>query len=297
MSKPYIPLVLFNDYTPFTLSKSTSSLSASTITKTSISHDHRENLSRPDADPSSPRSHSVQQQHLQSQPRGDADMDVDTDVDMNTTKSSQGINASKAATLSPLNVSIANNKHYRSKSSSSSADSPTSLHGMVSPPSSYSSNSSNMEHLAKTLSPARIDIHRNKVQRMLQQNSLLWWELVRYTRNLERKEKEQEIEKEQLLQSSSPSPSKSKAENYHHYHHHHHHHHASLLPLHPYQTLTASKSLPSLKNKSESDDRPQSQRIAIHGKYLLLAQPVRRLLSKKIEREIAKVDFILKINL
>ncbi|KAG0099040.1 hypothetical protein BGZ93_009437 [Podila epicladia] len=260
MSKAYNPLVLFNDYAPSTLSKSTSSLSASTITKTGTGHDYRENLSRPDADPSLPRSHCVQeqqqqqQQNSQSQPRRETDMDVDTDIDMNTTKSSQGINASKATTLSPLNVSIANNKHYRSMSSSSSTDSPTSVHGMVSPPSSYSSNSSNMEHLAKTLSPARIDIHRNKVQRMLQQNSLLWWELVRYTRNLERKEKEQEMEKEQLLQSSSPSPSKSKAEHYYH-HHHHHHHHASLPPLHTHQTLTASKSPPSLKNKPKSDDR------------------------------------------
>ncbi|KAF9972637.1 hypothetical protein BGZ65_009702, partial [Modicella reniformis] len=77
---------------------------------------------------------------------------------------------------------------------------------IISPPSSYSSSnssssSSSMDALAKTLSPARVDIHRKRIQRMLQQNSLLWWELVRYTRNLERNEKEKEQEQE--LQRSS----------------------------------------------------------------------------------------------
>ncbi|KAF9390459.1 hypothetical protein CPB97_009169 [Podila verticillata] len=263
MSKPYIPLVLFNDYAPSILPNSTSaSLSSASATSKNNIHDQRENLSRSDADPSLPRSHSGQQQPQQPQrPRGETDMDVDMDMDMDNPKSSQSTNnVSKASTLSPLNVSIANKNHYRSMSSSSSTDSPTSLHGMVSPPSSYSSSSSNMEHLAKTLSPARIDIHRNKVQRMLQQNSLLWWELVRYTRNLERKEKEQEIEKEQIVLPSSPSPSRSKAVEHYHHHHHHHHHHASLPPLHPHQSMTSK--LPSIKDK---DDEPRSYEYQEHS--------------------------------
>ncbi|KAF9965621.1 hypothetical protein BGZ70_004449 [Mortierella alpina] len=86
---------------------------------------------------------------------------------------------------------------------------------MVSPPSSYSSSSSaSLDALAKTMSPARIDVHRKSIQRMIQRNSLLWWELVRYTRNLERKEREQEQEKEseQQLQSEEhpDTPSKPK---------------------------------------------------------------------------------------
>ncbi|KAF9544554.1 hypothetical protein EC957_011863 [Mortierella hygrophila] len=41
-----------------------------------------------------------------------------------------------------------------------------------------------MDALAKTLSPARVDIHHKRVQRMLQQNSLLWWELQALSRGL-----------------------------------------------------------------------------------------------------------------
>ncbi|KAF9184658.1 hypothetical protein BGZ51_003201 [Haplosporangium sp. Z 767] len=132
--------------------------------------------------------------------------------------------------------------------------SPTST-PLVSPPSSYSSNSSSsMDALAKTLSPARIDMHRKKVQRMLQHNSLLWWELVRYTRNLERKEREQEQEKEQRTAQLAAS---SKTRVLHHYHHHHHHHNPTLPPLHPQQhTLASSKSLPSLKSMLQKRPHP-----------------------------------------
>ncbi|KAG0249843.1 hypothetical protein BG011_008877 [Mortierella polycephala] len=131
---------------------------------------------------------------------------------------------------------------------------------LVSPPSSYSSSSSSsMDALAKTLSPARIDMHRKKVQRMLQHNSLLWWELVRYTRNLERKEREQEQEKEQRTAQLAAS---SKTRALHHYHHHHHHHNPTLPPLHPQQhTLPSSKSLPSLKSMLQKRPHPYDHTV------------------------------------
>ncbi|KAF9976999.1 hypothetical protein BGZ73_007305 [Actinomortierella ambigua] len=70
----------------------------------------------------------------------------------------------------------------------------------MTPPSSYVSASSAMDALAKTLAPApdnnqqRIQIQRKKVQHMLDQNSLLWWELVRYTRTVERIQRERDLE-------------------------------------------------------------------------------------------------------
>ncbi|KAK3836024.1 MAG: hypothetical protein JOS17DRAFT_735862 [Linnemannia elongata] len=163
---------------------------------------------------------------------------------------------------SPISMST-NARQDRNETSSSSLSSGT----IVSPPSSYSSNaSSSMDALAKTLSPARVDIHRKRIQRMLQQNSLLWWELVRYTRNLERSERELEREKEQE-QTSAPavasgattSAGTTKARGLHlyHHHHHHHHHHPSLPPLHPQQqALSRSLVAPS---KGSSSSRSQSR--------------------------------------
>ncbi|CAO3567637.1 unnamed protein product [Mortierella alpina] len=140
---------------------------------------------------------------------------------------------------------------------------------MVSPPSSYSSSSSaSLDALAKTMSPARIDVHCKSIQRMIQRNSLLWWELVRYTRNLERKEREQEQENEaeqqQLLSEEHPDTLKPKA--VHHYHHHHHHHHPSLPPLDPRQhSLTTSRSMPSLKSKHASRPHPYEYLANVNG--------------------------------
>ncbi|KAG0303330.1 hypothetical protein BGZ98_006784 [Dissophora globulifera] len=94
---------------------------------------------------------------------------------------------------------------------------------------------SSMDALAKAISPARIEMHHKRIQRMLQQNSLLWWELVRYTRNLERREREQEREQEHERSSANQLALAAKAKTLHHYHHHYHHHDPSLPPLHPQQ--------------------------------------------------------------
>ncbi|KAF9572319.1 hypothetical protein EC968_010043 [Mortierella alpina] len=142
---------------------------------------------------------------------------------------------------------------------------------MVSPPSSYSSYSSSssvsLDALATTMSPARIDVHRKSIQRMIQRNSLLWWELVRYTRNLERKEREQEQEKEaEQLQHDEIQDVSSKPKVVLHYHHHHHHHHPSLPPLDPKQhSLTSSRSMPSLKAKHSSRPHPYEYLANING--------------------------------
>ncbi|KAG9069984.1 hypothetical protein KI688_009314 [Linnemannia hyalina] len=163
---------------------------------------------------------------------------------------------------SPISMSTTTRQDRNETSSSSLASG-----AIVSPPSSYSSNASSaMDALAKTLSPARVDIHHKRVQRMLQQNSLLWWELVRYTRNLERSEREQEREKEQEQPPSSAAASgtatsaattQPRGLHLYHHHHHHHHHHPSLPPLHPQQqALSRGLMAPS---KSSSGSRSQSR--------------------------------------
>ncbi|KAF9135217.1 hypothetical protein BGW39_004149 [Mortierella sp. 14UC] len=168
---------------------------------------------------------------------------------------------------SPISMATKHQDRNETTSSSSGA--------IVSPPSSYSSNaSSSMDALAKTLSPARVDIHRKRIQRMLQQNSLLWWELVRYTRNLERSEREIEQEKEQEEVSSASgtttastiAPAKARALHLYHHHHHHHHHHPSLPPLHPQQqALSRSLVLPSKgSSNSRSLNRSHPYDSAVH---------------------------------
>ncbi|KAF9932177.1 hypothetical protein BGZ67_004874 [Mortierella alpina] len=140
---------------------------------------------------------------------------------------------------------------------------------MVSPPSSYSSSSStSLDALARTMSPARIDVQRKSIQRMIQRNSLLWWELVRYTRNLERNEREQEQvkEAEQQLQLVDQQNTSSKPKVVHYYHHHHHHHHPTLPPLDPKQhSLTSSRSMPSLKTKHSSRPHPYEYLANVDG--------------------------------
>ncbi|GJJ77033.1 hypothetical protein EMPS_09392 [Entomortierella parvispora] len=118
----------------------------------------------------------------------------------------------------------------------SALDEPTSTSMVVSPPSSLSSSASGLmiDTLAKSLSPARVDMHRKRIERMLQQNALMWWELVRYTRTLERKERELELDREQFRPPGTPM-GWGKRKIVHHYHHHHHHHHPSMPPLHPQQ--------------------------------------------------------------
>ncbi|KAG0293736.1 hypothetical protein BGZ96_002378 [Linnemannia gamsii] len=81
---------------------------------------------------------------------------------------------------SPISMSTPSRQDRNETSTTATTTTSSSSGAIVSPPSSYSSNaSSSMDALAKTLSPARVDIHRKRIQRMLQQNSLLWWELVR----------------------------------------------------------------------------------------------------------------------
>lgn len=130
---------------------------------------------------------------------------------------------------------------------------------IVSPPSSYSSSSSSsssMDALAQTLSPVRTDIHRKRIQRMLQQNSLLWWELVRYTRNLERREKEKEQEQEYQRSSANQLGAMTKTRSMHHYHHHYHHYQPALPPLHPRQQAFSTKSSSST---GINNNQPQSR--------------------------------------
>ncbi|KAG0225296.1 hypothetical protein BGW42_004508 [Actinomortierella wolfii] len=75
--------------------------------------------------------------------------------------------------------------------------------GTVTPPSSYTSTNSSMDALAQrlALAPAsdqqRIKMQRKKIQHMLDQNSLLWWELVRYTRMVERNQRERDLDLEE----------------------------------------------------------------------------------------------------
>ncbi|KAF9116068.1 hypothetical protein BGX27_005097 [Mortierella sp. AM989] len=146
----------------------------------------------------------------------DLDMEMDMDTDPQVDLDPKRIQQQHTASIDKSNIEkgdsqeledVDKHNHQRDPSGQSITSmltmsiskktmDPFSATSVVSPPSSYSSNSSSMEVLAKTLSPARVDMHRKKVQRMLQQNSLLWWELVRYTRNLEKKEREQEQEQE-----------------------------------------------------------------------------------------------------
>ncbi|KAG0042197.1 hypothetical protein BGZ83_000781 [Gryganskiella cystojenkinii] len=165
--------------------------------------------------------------------------------------STEGVD-SKMASPGPVEISKQTNTMILQDDSTSSSSM------AISPPSSYSSSSSGstlmmMDSLAKSLSPARVDMHRKRIERMLQQNALMWWELVRYTRTIERKERELEIEREQFRPPGKPAGwgwgwggggggGGKKSKIVHHYHHHHHHHHPSLPPLHPQQQSLASAS-------------------------------------------------------